>query len=159
MGWHPTLSFLQYGKRFLKHRKMFQQCFGPRESRASDHALAQEARLLVKNLSTAIAGQHQDLLYRFTTSNIMRAAFGHQIKSNDDPFLQLGKDVSYALNHSGPIGNTPVDFFPWHSLTSVQVRYFPAWFPGVYYGTLARSNNPTIRKLHEVTVDFVQRRM
>ncbi|KAK7041438.1 hypothetical protein VNI00_009304 [Paramarasmius palmivorus] len=151
MGWYPTLTFLQYGKRFLKHRKIFQQYFSPRESRKFDHVFAEEARILAKSLPHAVEGRHFDLVYRFTTSNIMRAAFGHRVRSDDDPFLKLGVGVSHALNNSGPVGSTPVDFFPW-------LRYLPSWFPGGFYTGVARSSFPVIRELHEAPVKFVQER-
>ncbi|KAL0578234.1 hypothetical protein V5O48_003771 [Marasmius crinis-equi] len=152
MGWNPTLTFMQYGKRFLKHRKMLQQYFGRKESLAFNDILAEEARYLVKNLTKAHPGQHLHYAQRFTLSNIMRAAFGHRVKSDDDKFERIAHGVTYALNNCGPAGSTPVDLFPW-------LRHFPSWFPGAYYASVARSHFCVIRELHDVILEFVQEGM
>uniref|UniRef100_A0A0W0EW71 Putative cytochrome P450 n=1 Tax=Moniliophthora roreri TaxID=221103 RepID=A0A0W0EW71_MONRR len=152
MGWWPTLTFLPYGKRFLKHRKMFQQYFGHKESLAFNDVLAEEARLLVTNLQHAAPGEHLHYVHRYTISNIMRAAFGKQIKSDGDPFIKLASDVSSVLNNSGPMGNTPVDMFPW-------LRHLPTWFPGTYYASYALANSKIIRRLHDDPFAYVQQQM
>ncbi|KAL0568576.1 hypothetical protein V5O48_013405 [Marasmius crinis-equi] len=153
MGWYPTITFLQYGKRFLKMRKMVQTYFGKKETLAFNFALAEEARLLVKNLHDSARGKHLHYVQRFTISSVMRAAFGHQVKSDDDVFLGIGKRVSQALNNCGPAGNTPVDFFPW-------LQYCPSWFPGMHYVNLARNQwYKVIRELHDHTLAYVQEGM
>lgn len=50
--------------------------------------------------------------YRFSTAIIMEIGYGHQIVSNDDPYLKMADDASRATAESGPIGGTPVDLFP-----------------------------------------------
>lgn len=52
---------------------------------------------------------------RFSTAIIIRIAFGHQILSDDDPYLKMAETISYALSNSGPPGSTPVDFFPFRT--------------------------------------------
>ncbi|KAK7047274.1 hypothetical protein VNI00_006505 [Paramarasmius palmivorus] len=152
-GWIPSLTFLQYGdKRYLKHRKMLQQYFGRKESLAFEHVLAEESGLLAKNLLSSPPVKLFRFIHRFTTSNIMRAAFGHPIKSDDDIFLKLGMATSHVMNNSGPPGNTPVDFFPW-------LRYFPSWFPGTHYAFKAREGHKTIRQLYDVPIQHVENQM
>ncbi|KAF9262030.1 cytochrome P450 [Marasmius fiardii PR-910] len=152
MGWDPSLTFMQYGKRFLKHRKMFQQYFGRKESLAFDHLLAEEAHLLVKNLSNAVPGKHTHHVQRFTLSNIMQAAFGHPVRSDDDPFVRITEGVMYGLNNCGAAGNTPPDFFPW-------LRHLPSWFPGNHFASVARSYFGVVRELHDEILGFVQEGM
>lgn len=51
----------------------------------------------------------------------MYVAYGHRIVSNDDPYLKIAEDVNHLATHSGPIGGTPVDMFPFrmsHSISS-----------------------------------------
>jgi hypothetical protein len=50
MGWFPTLAFLPYGKLFLRHRKMFQHHFGPRESLAYLPIQRRQANMLARSL-------------------------------------------------------------------------------------------------------------
>ncbi|KAL0575890.1 hypothetical protein V5O48_006090 [Marasmius crinis-equi] len=152
MGWEPLLGFMQYGKRFLKHRKMLQHYLSQKQTISFNNIIAEEARLLVKNLANAKPGRHLHYAHRYTVSNIMRAAFGHQIKSDDDVFLEIANGVAYAFSNCGPPGNTPVDFFPW-------LLHLPSWFPGTYYANVARSHFKTIRKLYDVPLEFVQAAM
>uniref|UniRef100_A0A0W0EWD1 Putative cytochrome P450 n=1 Tax=Moniliophthora roreri TaxID=221103 RepID=A0A0W0EWD1_MONRR len=152
MGWKDSLTFFQYGKRFLKHRKMFQQYFDRKGSLAFNDMLAEEARLLVANLARATPGEHIHYAHRLTTSNIMRAAFGKQIKDDSDPFLKLALDVTWAANNSGPIGSTPADMFPW-------LGHLPSWFPGTYYASFALASRTIIQRLYDDPVEFVQKQM
>ncbi|KAF9261873.1 cytochrome P450 [Marasmius fiardii PR-910] len=153
MGWTSSLTFLPYGKEFLKHRKMIQGFFGKKEILAYDHILVEEARLLVKNLHESVQGDLLRYIHRLTVSNIVRATYGHQVKSDEDIFMQFAEVMANAAYSSGPIGNTPVDLFPW-------LRYFPSWFPGTYYATLARKQwYRTIREVHDVSTEFVQAEM
>lgn len=48
----------------------------------------------------------------FATSIVLHIAYGHEILSEDDPYVQITADSSYAITHCGPPGGTPVDLFP-----------------------------------------------
>uniref|UniRef100_A0A0W0EXE6 Putative cytochrome P450 n=1 Tax=Moniliophthora roreri TaxID=221103 RepID=A0A0W0EXE6_MONRR len=152
MGWVPSLSFLQYGKQFLKHRKMVQQFFGRKESLGFVGIIAEESHSLLKHLARSAPGEHFHDLHRYTTSNILRVTFGHRVKSDDDIFLQLVGNLAHIMSNSGPPGNTPVDLFPW-------LAHLPKWFPGTYYASMARSGFESIRKSHDFPVEVAQERM
>ncbi|KAJ8081650.1 hypothetical protein PM082_007496 [Marasmius tenuissimus] len=152
MGWTTIIPFMQYGKEFMKHRKMLQQSFGVKESLSFNHILADEARHLVKNLANSTPDVHLKYIHRYSTSFIMRVAFGHQIKSHDDVFLEIADGIADALTNCGPPGNTPVDFFPW------LIR-LPSWFPGTHYATVARSYRKNIRRIYDVPLEFVRANM
>ncbi|KAF9262304.1 cytochrome P450 [Marasmius fiardii PR-910] len=150
IGRTSALTFMPYGKDFLKHRKLFQGFFGKSGTLAFNHILAEGARVLVKNLHGSTQGDLMRYLHRFTVSNIVRVAYGHQVKSDEDVFMQFANVLTDAASNSGPIGNTPVDLFPW-------LRYFPSWFPGTYYATVAREQwNGTIRRVYDFSIEFVQ---
>ncbi|KAJ8081558.1 hypothetical protein PM082_007403 [Marasmius tenuissimus] len=158
-GWNPIVTFQPYkSKRFVKHRKMLSTYFGKKECMEFNPFLAEEARVLIKNLyHESMSGGDRGIdglryVHRLTVSNIMRAAYGHQVKSEDDVFMVMGERVSYLLNNCGPPGNTPVDLFPW-------LRHLPSWlpFPGNHYIKLAREKwYGEVRELHDFPVDFVR---
>lgn len=46
------------------------------------------------------------------TAIVLGIGFGVPVKSDDDPYIQIATDASYALGHGGAPAGTPVDFFP-----------------------------------------------
>ena len=52
------------------------------------------------------------VLDSFSTSIVSAIAYGYEVLSDDDPYLQLARGSGYALSHCGPPGGTPVDLFP-----------------------------------------------
>ncbi|KAF9258225.1 cytochrome P450 [Marasmius fiardii PR-910] len=144
IGWTSALAFLPYGKEFLKHRKMIQGFFEKKRILTYDQILAEEARLLVKNLHGSIQGDLLRYVHRLTVSNLVRITYGHRVKSAEDMFMQFAEVMTDAASNSGPIGNTPVDLLPWRT----------------YYATLARKQwYGTIRKVYDVSIEFVQAEM
>jgi Cytochrome P450 len=101
----------------------------------------------------------------------MRLVYGHQITSDDDPYLAIANRVGYALSNSGSPASTPVDFFPIREYaryrivelvfdnTAITVKYFPSWFPGAYYAGFARDNRSAIEDLNEYPFKEVKRLM
>jgi len=49
MGFFPTLGFLEYGKRFQKHRKLFNSVFSRSQNYTFEHIQTEEARVLLKS--------------------------------------------------------------------------------------------------------------
>jgi len=82
----------------------------------------------------------------------MRLVYGHQITSEEDPYLAIAERVGHAISNIGSPGSTPVDFFP-------ILKHFPAWFPGAYYAGFARDNRSAIQNLHEYPFKEVERLM
>ncbi|KAK1230306.1 hypothetical protein PQX77_006599 [Marasmius sp. AFHP31] len=152
MGWIRGLSFMQYGKEMLKHRKMMQRHLSRKEALSYDPAIAVEAQTLVKNLVHPDFGGFTKAIRRFTLSSIMRLTFGHKLESDNDEYIELMDNLHVALSTCGPAGNTPIDFFPW-------LRHMPSWFPGTHYGNVARAQSKWIRKLYEAPVQHVQEAM
>ncbi len=128
LGWDPNLAFLPYGPRFRKHRKLLQSHFSENGQAKFQPIQLQNACLLAQGLMENTKG-YQHLLSRYlnvhtycsspltqstryTTAIVIRIAYGHQILSYDDMFVQTVHDCGYTLNNGGPPGGTVVDFFP-----------------------------------------------
>ncbi|KAJ6498248.1 cytochrome P450, partial [Mycena vulgaris] len=150
MGWWPTLVFLPYGKLFMKHRRMFQQYFGPRDALSYLPIQTRQAHILAKYLmmDTEKYTEHAYM----APAIVIETAFGQRVESDDDPLMKMGKAVSESSNNGGPIGNRPVDFIPW-------LKYFPSWFPGAHYGARAKEMYPLIGRFHDNPVVLVQKQM
>ncbi|KNZ78681.1 O-methylsterigmatocystin oxidoreductase [Termitomyces sp. J132] len=141
MGWTETLTYTSYGKSFQKHRRLFKEHLKSTNVILHMPTQTQEARILLQNLLLD-ESRREDWLRRFSTSIIMQVAYGHQIASDEDPYLQMTEHISHSLSNAGSPGNTPVDFFP-------ILNYLPSWFPGAYYAGFARKQRSAIRKLHD----------
>ncbi|TFK32217.1 cytochrome P450 [Crucibulum laeve] len=151
MGWVPTLTFIGYGKRFQKHRRLLQQYFSSSKVESYRHIQVQEARRLLQKL-LGTPEDHNNHMSRLSAAIIMQIAYGHQIVKDDDPYIQIAKDTGYALSSCGPPGSTPVDLLPF-------LQYMPSWFPGTYYANQARKLHHIIRRLHEYPFDAVKKQM
>ncbi|KAG6902622.1 hypothetical protein C0995_014228 [Termitomyces sp. Mi166 len=145
MGWREALTFTGYGKSFQKYRRMLQEYLKSTKIISYQPIQAQATHILLQNLLSD-ESRREEWLRRFSTSIVMRVAYGHQITSDEDPYLGITENTSHALGNAGSPGNTPVDFFPF-------LKYFPSWFPGAYYAGFARSQRGAIRKLHDYPFD------
>ncbi|KAF9456640.1 cytochrome P450 [Collybia nuda] len=142
MGWGQTLAFLPYGKRFLRHRKIISQPLGRHESTRCHPSQLKEARVLLRTFMQKPGGGYEAALHRFATGVVVHMSFGHKITSDNDLYLRLARDSTFATDNSGTPGNTVIDLLP-------TLQYFPDWFPGTYYAGWARSWNPTVKKIHD----------
>ncbi|KAL4257435.1 cytochrome P450 family protein [Pleurotus pulmonarius] len=148
MGWDPNLAFLPYGPRFRKHRKLLQSHFSEHGQAKFRPIQLQNACLLAQGLMQNTKG-YQHLVGRYTTAIVIRIAYGHQILSDDDIFVQTVHDCGYTLNNGGPPGGTVVDFFP-------ILMQLPSWFPGTYYANFARNWRWAVDKLYNQPYEYVQ---
>jgi len=151
MGLHDSLLVVGYGNDHRMYRKMLQQYFSKEKSRAHRPILLREARLLAENILLN-PQRRGDLLIRYSTAIIIEIAYGHQIISDDDPYVKIAEDICIATANSGPPGGTPVDMFP-------ILRHFPAWFPGAYYAGYARKTWHLVRRLYDYPLACVAEEM
>ncbi|KAF9464219.1 cytochrome P450 [Collybia nuda] len=151
MGWDPTVTFLHYGKQFHTQRKLLQQYLNKNECVSYHQFQTREARVLVQNLITNPEGR-DGFLARFATAIVIRLVSGHQIVSDDDPYIQMAENVGYTASNSGPPGATAVDFFPF-------LQRFPSWFPGTFYANFARDHRAVVRQLHDYPYNAVKEQL
>lgn len=120
MGWGKTLTFLRWGATFKLHRRILQKNF--QKSNIIRYRTLQEretAVMLQGILSNSL--QWQTAIRRFATAVVLGIGFGIKVKEDNDEFIQVAADASYALAHGGAPAGTPVDFFPF-------LKYMPPWF-------------------------------
>ncbi|KAF9456706.1 cytochrome P450 [Collybia nuda] len=151
MGWTSALTLLRYGKRFQRHRRMFQIFLDPSKCLDYQSVQRREARVLLRNLMRN-SNSRETFLRQFSTAIIIRIVHGHQITSDNDPYVQIALATGYAISNAGPPGNTAVDLFPF-------LQHLPAWFPGAYYASFARKHKFTIDTLHDYPLEQVLNQM
>ncbi|KAF9002124.1 cytochrome P450 [Cyathus striatus] len=151
MGWGPTLTFLPYGKRFQKHRRLLQEYLNQKRCLSYHPLQTQLARRLLVNLSDN-PNKWMKHLQRFSTALIVKIAYGRDIVSDDDPYIDISGTALDSMVSCGAAGSTPVDFMPF-------LRFLPSWFPGTYYAFKAREFRSAVRKMHEYPFEAVKRQL
>ncbi|TDZ27794.1 Cytochrome P450 monooxygenase COX2 [Colletotrichum spinosum] len=141
MGWHKTLTFLRWGPEFRKHRGILQRSFRKSSVRVYRELQTGEARTLLRGIVRRPDGW-EGALRRFATAVVMSIGFGVSVDSDDDPYIQMAADASYALGHGGAPAGTLVDFFPF-------VKHLPAWLVRDRSLRFARDWNWAIRRMHD----------
>ncbi|KAJ8693265.1 hypothetical protein PTI98_010503 [Pleurotus ostreatus] len=111
MGWDPDVVFMSYGQRFRKHRKLFHAYFMQKSCLQFQPVQLHNAHLLVHGLMRN-EGNHNQLLARFTTAVAIRIAYGHQIVSDDDEYIDILDTMGTAVRAGGLPGATAIDAFP-----------------------------------------------
>ncbi|KAJ7897544.1 cytochrome P450 [Mycena olivaceomarginata] len=149
LGWDPTLTFLQYGERFNKHRQMHQSYLSRSRLEDFKSIQTQEARTLLRHLIQCPPDKYETFVSRFATGTITQIVAGHRITSEDDPYLRMSNIVYEGLAKTGPPGGSPIDLFP-------LLQHFPAWFLGASHIGVVKACRPTVRELHEHPVRVVK---
>lgn len=85
---------------------------------------------------------------RAVTATIVQVAYGHQIVSDDDPYVSLAQDAQEKFSLAATPNTFAVDWFPirrYYILSSlfllhgfIIVRYLPDWVPGAGFKVIAR---------------------
>ncbi|KAL0945491.1 hypothetical protein HGRIS_000977 [Hohenbuehelia grisea] len=148
VGFLPDLGFLPYGKRFQKHRRMMQSSLTQDACIPWRDAQTVYARQLANNLAGTSSG-HESHMSWFTTALIVKVAYGFDIESKEDEYVQLAEKNEFILNNCGTPGGTMVDFFPF-------LQHFPSWFPGTHYANFARKWRWVIRRLYDMPYERVR---
>ncbi|KAJ6559776.1 cytochrome P450 [Mycena capillaripes] len=147
LGWDPSLTLLQYGKQFNKHRTMHQSYLNRHKVEEFKPFQTQEARTLVRNFPQRTSAKQLD---RFATGIITQIVAGHRITSNDDPYLRISSMLVEAMSKTGLPGSSPLDFFP-------ILQYFPPWFPGAGHVGVVRSWRSVLQELQEYPLRSVRK--
>ncbi|KAF8885565.1 cytochrome P450 [Gymnopilus junonius] len=164
MGWAYNVGFFSYGERFRKHRRMLNDYLNHKKCQSYLPLQALEGRRLVQNLLYN-PDRFGDHLNRFSTSLILRIAYGHEIVSGDDPFLKIVSDVEHCLSECAAPGSNLVDLMPISYFNGLNeglfliVKDLPSWFPGTYPANQARSYRHFIDLMHDYPVEHVQKQM
>jgi cytochrome P450 len=148
MGWKKTLTFLRWGPAFRMHRKILQKSF--QKSNILVYRQLQEKETLT--LLKGIVRQPEDwerLTRRFATAIVMSIGFGIQIENDQDPYIQMAIDASYALGHGGAPAGTFVDFFP-------IIKHLPDWLVRDRSLKFARDWKWAIRQIHDAPYAAVE---
>ncbi|KAK4550708.1 hypothetical protein LTR36_000287 [Oleoguttula mirabilis] len=141
MGWKATLTFLRWGPHFKLHRRVLQRAFTPSSCLSYRVLQEKEAHALLRGI-VAKPADWETTLRRFATAIVMSIGFGVDIHSDDDPYIQMATDASYALGHGGAPAGTPVDFFP-------LLRYLPNFLARSRSLKFARDWRWAIRQIHD----------
>lgn len=162
MGWDLSLSFSAYGSIFQKHRRLFQQSFSQQKVIQYRRLQLREAHRLAINLLENAPDRMETLLSlweiigilillltcvldSFSTSIIISITYGHEILSDDDPYVQLAAENRYVITHCGTPGGTPVDLFPICTLSSAIGHYQESSWITIQYSTCHRgSQGPSL---------------
>ncbi|KAI5824986.1 cytochrome P450 [Schizophyllum commune Tattone D] len=149
MGFRLTLSFLCWSPRFRMHRRLLQSALSKTKIAQYQDLQAREARRAVESIR-AQPDKWETALRRYATAVVLGAGFGVSIESDDDPYVRMAEDASYALAHGGAPAGSFIDFLPF-------LRYLPSWLVPLRSLKFAREWHAAIRKIHEVPFAAVQK--
>ncbi|EKM48707.1 uncharacterized protein PHACADRAFT_108423 [Phanerochaete carnosa HHB-10118-sp] len=150
IGWTDMLGFLPYGEQFHKQRKLFRQAFTKQGCVVFRPSQLSQAHVLLKKV--LLDPEHlDDHVRRFATAVIMEIAYGHKITSDDDPYVCMMEKTTSISTEAGN-SLTILDFFP-------SLKYLPRWFPGNWFGRLAKDAAPFVQHMRNMPFERVRQQM
>lgn len=80
--------------------------------------------------------------------------YGHEVKSDDDEFLQLAEHCVWLLSNkiASSGGIWPVDIFPF-------LKHIPSWVPGMAFKRNAAKWKASMQEFVDKPFDYVQENM
>jgi len=111
MNRHKSIFIMSYNERLKTYRRLMQHDFNPRAARKYWAVQEQEAHVLLKGLYLA-PKEFLAHIDRFSGAVIMRIAFGYEVKSERDYFLQLAQEGMRVASLGATPGKWMVDSFP-----------------------------------------------
>ncbi|KAH7887275.1 cytochrome P450 [Phlebopus sp. FC_14] len=127
IGWKFSLTSMDYGEKSKRQRRYMQSYFQKNRLSAGYGMQLKEAYTLLNDLIRD-PDEWKKHLQRMAVSVSMMVAYGHQVKTLDDPFIGLAEKGVATIAAGGVVGVHIVDLIPW-------LRYIPDWLPG---GSLKR---------------------
>jgi hypothetical protein len=133
MGWGNVTSFQPYGRKLVDQRKRLNQFLYKKTIEEYHPEQTREAYKLLMNLLSKPGGCKQAFflfvparLYfstcfltedsRYAAATIVKVDYGHDLLDEKDDYFQLALRARHSINHSGPVGNTALDFFPFRKV-------------------------------------------
>ncbi|PVH80134.1 cytochrome P450 [Cadophora sp. DSE1049] len=149
MGWGMTLTFLRWGPRFQMHRKLIQGSFTKPNCVQYQELQESETHVLVDGIMKN-PNDWERQMRRFATAIVLGIGFGVSINDDNDPYIQMAVDASYALGHGGAPAGTVVDFFPF-------IKYLPNWLARSQSLKFARDWKWAIQQIHNAPFAAVEK--
>jgi len=151
MGWGMTLTFLRWGPRFQMHRKLIQGSFTKPNCLQYQDLQEHETHQLIGGIMKN-PDDWERQMRRFATAIVLGIGFGVNIKDDNDSYIQMAIDASYALGHGGAPAGTVVDFFPF-------LKHLPNWLARSWSLKFARDWKWAIQQIHDVPFAAVEQEM
>ncbi|PPQ69644.1 hypothetical protein CVT24_001217 [Panaeolus cyanescens] len=126
MDWHFNFSFLPYGHKWKKDRRVFHDFFHPGVIEQYHPILVQEGHAFLRSLIKAPKDLQRHIRHTFASS-IMRVTYGITIQpSNDDIYVVTAERALKSVSDATVPGTFLVDLIP-------AMKYIPEWFPGAHF--------------------------
>ncbi|CAA7270592.1 unnamed protein product [Cyclocybe aegerita] len=123
LGWKDTLITMPYGNQFRKHRRMMNAVLSEKAVDSFGPVQANSAILLVKLLASDAGKDLEVHISTYTASTIMKIAYGHDVKSLEDPIVKMSLEALTKTLEFGTVSTTILDFIP-------ALKHLPTWAPG-----------------------------
>jgi len=124
-GWDSSLVPIRYGDRFRRYRKWMHEALGTKAALKAYLPLQhREAYTFVQGLIERPEALRLHI-NRFAAALLVDMAYGHNIKSLDDPYVHLADKAMGEIVEGGYPGLMFVDFVPMRIL-----KLLPSWTPG-----------------------------
>ncbi|KAB5588348.1 O-methylsterigmatocystin oxidoreductase [Ceratobasidium theobromae] len=128
-GWGNNTAFLSHGERWRQQRKMSHEVLHRKSTEELWPVIVKQSRLALQRLldhPTECLAEFK----RMAASSILSSAYGYEVTSADDDFLEIVEAANQGLISTALAGNFFVNVIPW-------LEYIPTWFPGAEWKRLA----------------------
>ncbi|KAL1701782.1 cytochrome P450 [Schizophyllum commune] len=120
LGWHENVLVTSCDHSSFPHlRAHYQNYFAREANQKFSQIQTNEAHKLVQRLAEQ-PDNWKELFRAFAVAVIIQINTGHEIKTLDNPYLDIANEVGKTLTGGGPPGATGVDILP-------LLRYLPSW--------------------------------
>ncbi|KAI5833904.1 cytochrome P450 [Schizophyllum commune Tattone D] len=148
LGWHENVLVTSCDHSSFPHlRAHYQSYFAREANRKLIQIQTNEAHKLVQRM-TEQPDNWKELFRAFAVAVIIQINTGHEIKTLDDPYLDIANEVGKTLTGGGPPGATGVNILP-------LLRYLPSWCDSTGSTAFVRMLHHSVKQMYTVPCDRV----
>ncbi|TFK74819.1 cytochrome P450 [Pluteus cervinus] len=151
MNWDWNLGLMPYGPRWARHRRIYESTL--RKESVMKYEDIQTSK--IQDLLQSILETPQHFLRHIQTLTAafsMAAIYGYDIKSMEDPYVDLADKSVAMLSASIFPGALLVNAFP-------VLNRLPRWFPGTGFKSFAEECNALTTRMRDEPIANIKRRM